>query len=100
MATYMIEINERTNKGKALRNFLECEDVVRLKPFIAGGDLLLREIATGLIDEKVEPNIRAYIWDNKDDINKTLLLCKERNEYEERKSQRQRELENQIKTFK
>jgi hypothetical protein len=35
MATYMIEINERTNKGKALRNFLECEDVVRLKPLIA-----------------------------------------------------------------
>jgi hypothetical protein len=62
--------------------------------------IIIEEIATGLIDEKVEPNIRAYIWDNKDDINKTLLLCKERNEYEERKSQRQRELENQIKTFK
>jgi len=51
MATYMIEINERTNKGKALRNFLECEDVVRLKPLI-GGDLLLREIAAGLLDVK------------------------------------------------
>ena len=52
MATYMIEINERTNKGKALRNFLECEDVVRLKPLIAGGDLLVREIATGLLEVK------------------------------------------------
>jgi hypothetical protein len=51
MATYMIEINERTNKGKALRNFLEFEDVVRLKPLI-GGDLLLREIAAGLLDVK------------------------------------------------
>ena len=62
--------------------------------------IVIEEIATGLIDEKVEPNIRAYIWVNRDDINKALLLQKERNEYEERKSQRQRELENQIKTFK
>ncbi|RZV40214.1 MAG: hypothetical protein EVJ48_01610 [Candidatus Acidulodesulfobacterium acidiphilum] len=59
--------------------------------------IVIEEIATGLIDEKVEPNIRAYIWVNRDDINKALLLQKERNEYEERKLQRQRELENQIK---
>ena len=59
--------------------------------------IVIEEIATGLIDEKVEPNIRAYIWVNRDDINKALLLQKERKEYEERKLQRQRELENQIK---
>jgi hypothetical protein len=35
-----------------MRNFLECEDVVRLKPLIAGGDLLLLEIATGLLEVK------------------------------------------------
>jgi hypothetical protein len=51
MATYTIEINERTNKGKALRTFLECEDVVTLKP-ISGAELLLKEIAKGLLDVK------------------------------------------------
>jgi hypothetical protein len=48
----MIEINERTNKGKELQTFLECEDVVRLKPLIAGDDLLLKDIATGLLEVK------------------------------------------------
>ena len=52
MATYTIEINERTNKGKALRTFLECEDGVRLKPIIAMDDLLLKEIAKGLLEVK------------------------------------------------
>jgi len=52
MATYTIEINERTNKGKALRTFLECEDVVRLKPLFSGDDLLLKEIAIGLLEVK------------------------------------------------
>jgi len=51
MATYTIEINERTNKGKALRTFLEYEDVVTLKP-ITSTDLLLKEIATGLQEVK------------------------------------------------
>jgi hypothetical protein len=50
MATYTIEINERTNKGKALRTFLECEEVVILKPLIPGDELLLNEIATGLLE--------------------------------------------------
>jgi hypothetical protein len=51
MAIYTIEINERTNKGKALRAFLECEDVVTLKPF-SEVELLLKEIATGLSEVK------------------------------------------------
>jgi hypothetical protein len=51
MAIYTIEINERTNKGKALRTLLENEDVVTLKP-ITGADLLLKEIATGLQEVK------------------------------------------------
>lgn len=51
MATYTIEINERTNKGKALRTLLENEDVVTLKP-ITGADLLLKEIVTGLQEVK------------------------------------------------
>ena len=51
MATYTIEINERTNKGKALRTLLEHEDIVTLKP-ITGADLLLQEIATGLQEVK------------------------------------------------
>jgi len=51
MAIYTIEINERTNKGKALRTLLENEDVVTLKP-ITGADLLLNEIATGLQEVK------------------------------------------------
>lgn len=51
MAIYTIEINERTNKGKALRTLLENEDVVTLKP-ITGTDLLLKEIATGLQEVK------------------------------------------------
>lgn len=52
MATYTIEINERTNKGKALRTFLECEDIVKLKPLIEGDDLLLKEITAGLLEVK------------------------------------------------
>jgi len=51
MAIYTIEINERTNKGKALRTLLENEDVVTLKP-ITGADLLLNEIVTGLQEVK------------------------------------------------
>lgn len=51
MAIYTIEINERTIKGKALRTFLECEDLVTLKP-ISEVELLLKEIATGLSEVK------------------------------------------------
>lgn len=51
MATYTIDINEQTNKVKALRTFLECENMVTLKP-ITGADLLLMEIATGLLEVK------------------------------------------------
>ncbi len=50
MATYTIEINERTKKGKAIRTLLEHEDVVRFKP--AKADLLVKEIVAGLSDVK------------------------------------------------
>jgi hypothetical protein len=55
MAIYTIEINERTAKGKALRAFLECEDVVKIKPLSDRDDVLVKEIARGLLDVK---NIR------------------------------------------
>jgi len=55
MAIYTIEINERTIKGKALRTFLECEDVVKIRPLSDIDDLLVKEIARGLMDVK---NIR------------------------------------------
>jgi hypothetical protein len=55
MAIYTIEINERTVKGKALRTFLECEDVVKIKPLSDRDDVLVKEIARGLLDVK---NIR------------------------------------------
>ena len=44
-----------------------------------------------------EPNIRAYIWDNRDIINAGLKRRKERIESEEREQRRKKELENQIK---
>jgi hypothetical protein len=44
-----------------------------------------------------EPNIRAYIWDNRDIINAALKRRKERIESEEREQRRKKELENQIK---
>jgi hypothetical protein len=47
-----------------------------------------------------EPNIRAYIWDNRDIINAELKRRKERTESEERERIRKEELESQIKTFK
>ena len=48
-----------------------------------------------------EPNIRAYIWDNRDIINAELKRRKERTESKEREQRRKEELENQIKkTFK
>lgn len=55
MAVYTIDIDERTIKGKTLRAFLECEDVVKIKPLFNRDELLATEIARGLMDVK---NIR------------------------------------------
>ncbi|MCX6276740.1 MAG: hypothetical protein NT004_01420 [Bacteroidetes bacterium] len=52
MAIYTIGINERTVKGTALRTLLECEDVVKIKPFSDMDDILVKEIARGLMDVK------------------------------------------------
>ncbi|MCX6276930.1 MAG: hypothetical protein NT004_02385 [Bacteroidetes bacterium] len=38
-----------------MRTFLECEDVVKIKPLSDWDDLLVKEIARGLLDVK---NIR------------------------------------------
>ena len=59
--------------------------------------IITKRVSRYFVNDFYEPNIRAYIWDNRDAINTELKRRKERSESKEREQMRKKELENQIK---
>ena len=58
---------------------------------------IIKKVNRYFVNGLYEPNIRAYIWDNRDIINAELKRQKEKSKSKEREQMRKEDLENQIK---